>query len=129
MSQGEKRKFIRWDAIHLLDYIVIDPDGSEGRYSMGRTLDVSLNGLKLETSYDIPLGAELEITVGIEEDLVDLVGRITHKSEKAGRCISGIEFIKMSAESRRVFRLYTEAFKKYQEQESGAAENFTGGIQ
>ena len=31
MSHGEKRKFIRWDAIHLLDYIVIDPDGTEGR--------------------------------------------------------------------------------------------------
>jgi hypothetical protein len=121
MSHGEKRKFIRWDAIHLLDYIVLDPDGSEGRYSMGRTLDVSLNGLKLETSHEIPLDAELEITVGIEEDLVDLVGRITHKSEKGGRFVSGIEFVKMSAEGRRVFRLYTDAFKKYQEQESAEA--------
>ncbi len=121
MSHGEKRKFIRWDAIHLLDYIVLDPDGSEGRYSMGRTLDVSLNGLKLETSYEIPLDVALEITVGIEEDLVDLVGRITHKSESGGRFVSGIEFVKMSAEGRRVFRLYTDAFKKYQEQQSTEA--------
>ncbi len=121
MTHGEKRKFIRWDAIHLLDYIVTDPDGTEGRYSMGRTLDVSLNGLKLETSYDIPLEAELEITVGIEEDLVDLVGRVTHKSQQGGRHISGIEFVRMSAEGRRVFRLYTDAFKKYQEQEDTAA--------
>ena len=115
MAHGEKRKFIRWDAIHLLDYVVIDSDGSKGRYSMGRTLDVSLNGLKLETSYELPLEAELELTVGIEDDLVDLVGRITHKSLQGGRHISGIEFVKMSAESRRVFRLYTDAFKKYQE--------------
>jgi hypothetical protein len=121
MSQGEKRKFIRWDAIHLLDYIVIDPDGSEGPYSMGRTLDVSLNGIKLETAYEIPLEANLEITVGIEEDLVDLVGRVTHTSEKGGRYVSGIEFVKMSAEGRRVFRLYTDAFKKYQEQKSREA--------
>ncbi len=122
MSHGEKRKFIRWDAIHLLDYTVIESDGTKGRYSMGRTLDVSLNGLKLETSYDIPLEAELEITVGIEEDLVDLVGRVTHRSEKAGRFISGIEFVKMSAEGRRVFRLYTDAFKKYQGQDSSEAD-------
>jgi hypothetical protein len=122
MSHGEKRKFIRWDAIHLLDYVVIDPDGTEGRYSMGRTLDVSLNGLKLETSYDIPLEAQLEITVGIEEDLVDLVGRVTHKSEKGGRFVSGIEFVKMSAEGRRVFRLYTDAFRKFQEHQSGEAD-------
>ena len=116
MTQGEKRKFIRWDAIHLLDYIVIDPDGSGGRYSMGRTLDVSLNGIKLETVYEIPLEAKLEITVGIEEDLVDLVGRVTHTTVKGGRYVSGIEFVKMSAEGRRVFRLYTDAFKKYQQQ-------------
>lgn len=116
MSHGEKRKFIRWDAIHLLDYVVIDPDGSKGRYSMGRTLDVSLNGLKLETSYELPLESELEITVGIEEDLVDMVGRVTHKSLRGGRHISGIEFVKMSAEGRRVFRLYTDAFKKYIEE-------------
>ena len=122
MTHGEKRKFIRWDSIHLLDYIVLDQDGSEGRYSMGRTLDVSLNGLKLETAYEIPLEAELEITVGIEEDLVDLVGRVTHKSQKGGRHVSGIEFVKMSAEGRRVFRLYTDAFKKYQQQESAAAD-------
>ncbi len=116
MSHGEKRKFIRWDAIHLLDYTIIESDGTKGRYSMGRTLDVSLNGLKLETSYEIPLEAKLEITVGIEEDLVDLVGRVTHSSRKGGRYISGIEFVKMSAEGRRVFRLYTDAFKKYQEE-------------
>ena len=122
MTHGEKRKFIRWDAIHLLDYVVIEPDGSEGRYSMGRTLDVSLNGLKLETSYEIPLEAEVEITVGIEEDLIDLVGRVVHKSQMGGRYISGIEFVKMSAEGRRVFRLYTDAFRKYQELEDQPAE-------
>ena len=122
MSHGEKRKFIRWDAIHLLDYTIIESDGTKARYSMGRTLDVSLNGLKLETSYEIPLEAELEITVGIEEDLVDLVGRVTHSSRRGGRYISGIEFVKMSAEGRRVFRLYTDAFKKYQE-ETAAVED------
>jgi hypothetical protein len=115
MTHGEKRKFIRWDAIHLLDYVVIDADGTEGRYSMGRTLDVSLNGLKLETSYELPLEAEVKITVGIEEDLIDLVGRITHQSRRGGRFISGIEFVRMSAEDRRVFRLYTDAFKSYLE--------------
>ncbi|MCG6929564.1 MAG: PilZ domain-containing protein [Desulfofustis sp.] len=117
MTQGEKRKFIRWDSIHLLDYLVIEPDGSEGRYSMGRTLDVSLNGLKMETSYELPDGAELEITVGLEEDLIDLIGRVIHKSRQGGRYVAGIEFVKMSAEGRRIFRLYTDAFKRFQQQQ------------
>lgn len=116
MTHGEKRKFIRWDSIYLLDYIVINPDGTEGQYSMGRTLDVSLNGLKMETSYEIPAEAELEITVGLEDDLIDLIGRVVHISKQGGRWISGIEFLKMSAEGRRIFRLYTDAFKKYLEE-------------
>jgi len=122
MTHGEKRKFIRWDSIHLLDYLVIETDGSEGRYSMGRTLDVSLNGLKMETSYELPDEAEIEITVGLENDLIDLIGRVVHKTRQGGRHISGIEFVKMSAEGRRVFRLYTDAFRKYLEESSEADE-------
>ncbi|MGA7277679.1 MAG: PilZ domain-containing protein [Desulfocapsaceae bacterium] len=116
MAHGEKRKYIRWDSIHLLDYVVLEPDGSRGRYSMGRTLDVSLNGVKLETVYRLPIDTELEITVGIEHDLIDLIGRVTHTNIRGGRYVSGVEFVKMSAEGRRIFRLYTDAFKKHREE-------------
>jgi len=119
MSHGEKRKFIRLDSLHLLDYIAIDESGAKGQYSMGRTLDVSLNGLKMETAYALSKTDTLEITVGVEEDLVDLVARIAHTSPSGERFVSGIEFIKMSAEGRRVFRRYTEAFRKMQEEEQG----------
>jgi hypothetical protein len=30
--------------------------------------------------------------------------------------VSGVEFVKMSAEGRRIFRLYTDAFKKNREE-------------
>lgn len=113
MAHGEKRKYIRWDSIHLLDYVLIEPDGSRGRYSMGRTLDVSLNGIKMETVYRLPADSEIEITVGIEEDLIDLTGRVTHTNVRGGRYVSGIEFVRMSAEGRRIFRLYNDAFKKH----------------
>ena len=116
MAHGEKRKFIRLDSLHLLDYIVLDRERSKGQYSMGRTLDVSVNGIRMETVY--PLSAEntLEITVGLEEDLIDLEGRITYCKKEDARYVSGIEFIKMSAEGRRVFRRYTEAFRKHQKE-------------
>ena len=112
MTHGEKRKFIRLDALHLLDYIAIDPKGSKGQYSMGRTLDVSLNGLKLETVYPLSSADNLEITVGVEEDLVDLLARITHTEQAGDRYITGLEFIKMSSEGRRVLRRYTDAFNQ-----------------
>jgi len=115
MAQGEKRKFIRWDSIHLLDYLVIEEEGSQGLYSMGRTFDVSLNGIRMETTYPLEVDNVVEITVGIEDDLIDLTGRVTHTGRQGGRHTSGIEFVKMSAEGRRIFRLYTDAFKKYQQ--------------
>ena len=114
MTHGEKRKFIRLDSIHLLDYLVVDRQGTKGRYSMGRTLDVSLNGIKLETVYPLSSTDNLEITVGVEEDLVDLLARVTHTQQEGERYVSGLEFIKMSSEGRRVFRKYTEEFRKRQ---------------
>ena len=113
MTHGEKRKFIRLDSIHLLDYLVVDTEGTKGRYSMGRTLDVSVNGLKLETVYPLSSMDNLEITVGVEEDLVDLLARVTHTQQEGERFVSGLEFIKMSSEGRRVFRKYTEEFRKH----------------
>ena len=110
MSHGEKRKFIRWDSLHLLDYIVTHEDGKAGRYSMGRTLDVSVNGLKLETIYSLSSAKSLEITVGVEEDLIDLQARITYTEESGDRFVSGLEFIKMSTEGRRILRRYIDAF-------------------
>jgi hypothetical protein len=114
MAHGEKRKFIRLDSLHLLDYTVLDKDRNKGRYSMGRTLDVSVNGIKMETTEPLSTDDTLEITIGIEEDLVDLEGRITYSKPEGNRFVPGIEFVKMSGEGRRVFRRYTEAFKKMQ---------------
>lgn len=114
MTHGEKRKFIRLDSIHLLDYVVVDKSEERGQYSMGRTLDVSVNGLRMETVYPLSATDNLEITVGVEEDLVDLIGRITHTEPAGDRYVSGIEFVKMSGEGRRVLRRYAEAFKEQQ---------------
>ena len=111
MTHGEKRKFTRLDSVHLLGYLIVDQAGVSGRYAMGRTLDVSLNGLKLETVHPLKPSDNLEITVGVEEDLVDLLARITHTKPTGNRFVSGIEFIKMPSEGRRVFRRYTEAHK------------------
>ena len=84
MKQREKRKFIRYDSLHLLDYLVLDEEGKPGIYSMGRTIDVSLDGLKLETTNPFPPNTRLLITVGIEDDLIDLEGQTTHAHPQTG---------------------------------------------
>lgn len=112
MKEREKRRFIRYDALHLLDYIVLDEEGNEGLYSMGRTIDVSIDGLKLETVYPLDPDTRLLITVGLEDDLIDLEGRTTHMTPQDGRFISGITFLRISKEGRRVLARYVEAFNE-----------------
>ena len=112
MKTREQRKFIRYDALHLLDYTVLDDNGEDGVYSMGRTIDVSVDGIKLETNSPLKVNARLLITVGLEDDLVDLEGKITHMTPHDGRFISGVVFLKISKNGRRVFTKYVEAFQR-----------------
>ena len=111
MTTREQRKFIRYDALHLLDYTVLDDNGDGGEYSMGRTIDVSVDGIKLETNTHIPINSKLLITIGLEDDLVDLKGMVAHESPHNGRFLSGIVFLKISKNGRRVFAKYVEAFQ------------------
>ena len=114
MTPREQRRFIRYDALHLLAYLVLDEEGNPGTYSMGRTIDVSVDGLKLETTTALKTDTRLLITLGIEDDLVDLEGRTTHAHPQDGRFISGITFLKISKDDRRVLAKYVEAFRKRQ---------------
>jgi hypothetical protein len=119
MKQREQRKFIRYDALHLLDYIVLDEEGNPGTYSMGRTIDVSIDGIKLETTTPFKADTLLLITVGIEDDLVDLEGRTTHAQPLNGRFVSGVTFLKITKNGRRVLAKYVEAFRKRQTELQG----------
>ena len=112
MKTREHRKFIRYDALHLLDYLVLDEEGKTGDYSMGRTIDVSIDGIKLETVYPLKVGNHLVITVGLEDDLINLEGRITHSAPRDGRFLSGVTFLKITKNGRRVLAKYVEAFRK-----------------
>lgn len=113
----EHRKFIRYDSLHLLDYLVTDEAGNPGIYSMGRTIDVSADGLKLETTQALENNCLLLVTVGIEDDLIELEGRITYTGPCEGRFISGVTFIKITKEGRRIFAKYVEAFRQRQKQQ------------
>jgi hypothetical protein len=113
-TSTEHRHFNRKNSLHLLDYLIIDKDGLQTTYSMGRTLDVSENGLKLETTQKISKGDTLLITVGLEDDLVDLRGEVVHAEILDERYITGIEFQDISAEGKRIFKKYTEAFHSMQ---------------
>ena len=113
MNKGEKRNFIRLDSLHLLDYLIIDREGRQTTYSMGRTLDVSEHGLQLEVSQPVSEGDTLQVTVGLEDDLIDLIGEVKYSQKTANRYTVGIEFSDIDDDGLRILKKYIVAFNTH----------------
>lgn len=115
MTAHNKRRFIRMDSLHLLNYLVLEADGSHGRHSMGRTLDVSVDGIQLETLQPLRPGTRLLITLGLEENLVDIEGEVVHCRPCRSRYLSGLTFWRVEKTDRLNLDHYINAFLKYRE--------------
>jgi hypothetical protein len=113
MSNSERRRYIRPESLNLLDYIVVDEHGVQGDYSMGRTLNISVGGILMETHIQLKPGQQVMITLGLQDDLVDVMGRIIHSTgQNDGMYHNGIEFFHASVEDRRIINRYVEAFHR-----------------
>jgi c-di-GMP-binding flagellar brake protein YcgR len=108
----ERRHFIRPEALNLLDYLVVDAQGRQGEYSMGRTLNISKGGILMETHIPLPRGQQVMITLGLENNLVDIMGRIIYTTYAAGMHQNGIEFFHVAENDKKILNRYTKAFHK-----------------
>jgi len=113
MSGADKRGSERKASLNLLDYVLLNDAGEPYNRAMARTLNVSEKGILLETHIEIPPGQILLITLGLDEDLVEIKGRVTHSEccrTDTEKCCAGIEFLEMDDNDRRVLRRYLRAF-------------------
>jgi c-di-GMP-binding flagellar brake protein YcgR len=107
----EKRKHSRIGSMHLLNYIYLDESDGETIQGMGRTLNVSESGLLLETHNPIDTRNIISLTVGLEEEMVDIKGRIVYsKKNENGMFESGIEFFDIDDPAQRILRRYISEF-------------------
>lgn len=108
-----KRKHERVDALNLLSYVTIDSDGKEWNQGMGRTLNISESGLQLETNEPIQTRYVLLISIGIEDQLVDIKGKVVYTNRgDAGMFETGIEFIEVKPDAMAVLKRYISEFNK-----------------
>ena len=116
MTNDEKRKHSRIDSLHLLNYVFSDESGGGSTQGMGRTLNVSESGILLETHTPIDINSVISLTIGFEEDVVDIKGRVVYikKNEKM-MSESGIEFFDVDSEAQRILRKYITAFNAKQD--------------
>ena len=108
----ERRRYIRPESLNLLDYLVVDEAGRPGDYSMARTLNVSKGGILMETHIPLPKGQQVMITLGLKDQLIDVMGRIVYTYVEDGRHHSGIEFFHVSSNDKHVLDSYVTAFQK-----------------
>lgn len=111
MTNEEKRKHSRIDSLHLLNYVYFDENDDEATQGMGRTLNVSESGILIETHSAIGVHIIVSLTIGFEEDVVEIKGRSVYSKENDKDLFeSGIEFFDVGENALRVLRQYIAAF-------------------
>jgi hypothetical protein len=111
--EHERRHYIRPESLNLLDYLVVDEQGRQGEYSMARTINVSEGGILMETHLPLPLGQQVMITLGLEENLINIMGRIVYSAHVSGRHQNGIEFFHLTDKDKKILTTYIKAFHTY----------------
>lgn len=112
---NSQRRYVRRESLNLLDYVLKDEKGEIITRAMGRTLNISEKGILLETHIPLEPSQILYITIGLEEDLVDVKGQVKHAEERGDAIFSsGIEFLEIDTDGSRVIQNYLEAFKAFE---------------
>lgn len=108
----ERRRAERRYALNFLDYeIISEADDVLGR-GLARTLNVSETGLRLETGMFFDPGQRLRITLGLENDLVQINGRVINSQpENDDLCSSGVMFLELDDADRHTYRKHLNALK------------------
>ncbi|MEJ2524903.1 MAG: PilZ domain-containing protein [Desulfuromonadales bacterium] len=111
-DQFDRRKAERHYALNFLDYEVLDDSGKVVGRGMGRTLDVSEAGLRLETGHFLEAGQRLRLTLSLENDLIQVTGRVVHSQPKTDPlCSCGILFIAFAEEDQRRYQKHFAALQ------------------
>jgi hypothetical protein len=106
----DRRASERVHSVNLVSLAIL-ADGDYVELSeLGRTLDVSEGGIRLEAFEEVPVGTLARLRIGLREEIVDVDGRVAHVAAgPRGRVVTGIQFINMSEEQARTLRRFLEA--------------------
>ena len=108
----DKRKHERIDSLNL-SYVCLDENDNLVKQGMGRTLNVSESGILLETHFPIEMNHSVLLTIGLEEDLLDIKGKPVHiRTDGKGAYTVGIEFAELDKVSKRLLKNFIKSFNK-----------------
>lgn len=112
MNINEKRKHERISSLNL-SYICLDEDDKIVKQGMGRTLNVSESGILLETNFPVDLNHKVLLTIGLEEEIIEIKGKPVHSKENSrGFHENGIEFQDSDPQVTKTIKKFVKAFNE-----------------
>jgi hypothetical protein len=104
-SVREKRASPRIRSLNLASYVPRKDEQQEYIISIGRTLDVSEGGAKIETHRQLDKGLQLELEIAVEDQIISAKGVVLYSQELGnGLFGTGISFTAINEEARRLLR-------------------------
>jgi hypothetical protein len=104
-SVMEKRASPRIRSLLLASYVPMKGEQQEYIISIGRTLDVSEGGAKIETHRQLEKGLQLELEIAVEDQIISAKGEVLYSQElRDGLFGTGISFTSINEEARRLLR-------------------------
>lgn len=107
----ERRKKPRIGSLNLTHFSCYDEAGKLLKQGLGRTINVSESGILLEIHGDMPLDQPVTLTIGLEEELVDVNGTIIHHQQMDDGCFRcGVQFHPLDPDARAVVQKFIACF-------------------
>ena len=104
-SVREKRASPRIRSLYLTSYIPKKGKKQDYIISIGRTLDVSEGGAKVETHRQLDKGTKLELHLAVEDEIISAEGEVLYCEELTGGLFgTGICFTSIRKENCRLLR-------------------------
>ena len=104
-SVREKRGSPRIRSLNLTSYVPKKDEQQEYIISIGRTLDVSKGGAKIETHRKLDRGVQLELQMAVEDRIISAKGEVLYSTDLGhGLFGTGIRFTSIDEEDRRLLQ-------------------------
>lgn len=103
----ERRQSPRSERVNLVHLVLRGDDGSQQELATGRTLNLSLGGIRLGLSHGLPLGSQVDLTLLLGEELLDVGGSVVYQEAGDDNLHAvGIEFSRLSPDARAKIERY-----------------------
>ena len=104
-SVREKRGSPRIRSLNLTSYVPKKNERQEYIISIGRTLDVSEGGVKIETHRKLDRGVTLELEIAVEDRIISAKGEVLYSTDLGhGLFGTGIRFTLIGEDDRRLLQ-------------------------